>query len=185
LEDSWNSWYSGPKLAQMLAKPYFLSGQRFKAAALDETRRYLAVWHVESDQAFKTKEYTSDWGFFEWSDKIGDWSRDLFEVTDGTELDVLDVKDDEYLYVVSFEGLSQSEAERGLKAVKSVRKGVVWFNAVGLDKASKFVGIRKLTRLDADFSPLPEGCTAKETIFAPISRFANSPSAALEQSLAG
>ena len=28
-EQAWNAWYSGPKIAQMLAKPHFRSCQRF------------------------------------------------------------------------------------------------------------------------------------------------------------
>jgi hypothetical protein len=52
LEQAWNDWYSGPKLKQMLAKPLFLSGQRFKATRLDRRRQYLALWIVESPEAF-------------------------------------------------------------------------------------------------------------------------------------
>src|SRR5690606_34209876 len=108
-------------------------------------------------------------------------SRDLFEVAEGSNLDVLDIGADEFLYVVSFEGLDGAEADKEFDAVRRLRSGVTWFNAVGLDKASRYVGLRKLTRLDADLMPLPPESGASETIFVPISRFANSPSAALAQ----
>lgn len=54
LEDKWNAWYSGPKLAEMMTHPLFLSGQRYRAAGLDETIKYLALWVVESPDAFTT-----------------------------------------------------------------------------------------------------------------------------------
>ena len=42
LEERWNAWYSGPKLAQMLTNPGFLSCQRFMRAA-GTGRDYLAL----------------------------------------------------------------------------------------------------------------------------------------------
>src|ERR1700733_14505703 len=54
LEAAWNQWYSGPKLDEMLAKPLFLSVQRFAATSLDQSRRYLALWLVASPDAFTT-----------------------------------------------------------------------------------------------------------------------------------
>ena len=44
LEDAWNDWYNGPKMAQMLALPLFENVQRFEAADLDMKVKYLAVW---------------------------------------------------------------------------------------------------------------------------------------------
>ena len=32
-EWDWNDWYSGPKIKQMLAKPFFRTGQRFRMAS--------------------------------------------------------------------------------------------------------------------------------------------------------
>ena len=40
-EQAWNAWYSGPKIAQMLAKPHFRSCQRF-ARISGNGRNYLA-----------------------------------------------------------------------------------------------------------------------------------------------
>ena len=64
-EQAWNEWYSGPKIAQMLRKPHFRSCQRFRRTG-GSGRNYLALWTLDSPDAFKTQEYTSDWGFFEW-----------------------------------------------------------------------------------------------------------------------
>ena len=81
-EQAWNDWYSGAEdRLQMLRKPHFLSCQRFRRAAAPGGN-YLALWVLQSPEAFKTKEYTSDWGFFEWQPCIIDWSRDLFEAGD-------------------------------------------------------------------------------------------------------
>jgi hypothetical protein len=60
-EQAWNAWYSGPKIEQMLAKPYFRTCQRFRIAQ-GTGRRYLALWTLQSPEAFNTAEYTSDWG---------------------------------------------------------------------------------------------------------------------------
>ncbi len=52
-EPAWNDWYSGPKIAQMLRKPHFRSCQRFRKVA-GQGRNYLALWVLESPEAFKT-----------------------------------------------------------------------------------------------------------------------------------
>ena len=72
-EQAWNAWYSGPKIEQMLAKPYFRTCQRFRLAS-GTGRNYLALWTVQSPAAFETAEYTSDWGFSDWAPYITDWS---------------------------------------------------------------------------------------------------------------
>ena len=64
-EQAWNNWYSGAKIAQMLRKPHFRTCQRFKRMS-GSGRDYLALWTLQSPDAFKTEQYTSDWGFFEW-----------------------------------------------------------------------------------------------------------------------
>ena len=74
-ERAWNAWYSGPKIAQMLAKPHFRSCQRFERMS-GNGRNYLALWTLQSPDAFKTPQYTTDWGFFEWAPHITNWSRD-------------------------------------------------------------------------------------------------------------
>jgi hypothetical protein len=80
-EAEWNAWYEGPKTKMMLGMPHFLSGQRFRAVGLDDAVRYLALWQVDGPQAFETPEYTGQWGFADWSDRIVDWSRNLLEAS--------------------------------------------------------------------------------------------------------
>ena len=65
-EQAWNDWYSGPKIKQMLAQPYFRSCQRFRRAA-GNGRDYLALWTLASPEALKTAQYTAQWGFAECS----------------------------------------------------------------------------------------------------------------------
>src|SRR5262245_38139042 len=64
-EQAWNNWYSGPKIADMLKKPHFRTCQRFRRAK-GNGRDYLALWTLSSPDAMQTREYTTDWGFFEW-----------------------------------------------------------------------------------------------------------------------
>ncbi len=108
-EQAWNDWYSGPKIAQMLRKPHFRSCQRFRRTGGDG-RNYLALWTLDSPDAFKTQEYTSDWGFFEWEQHITNWSRDLFDGGAAREDDFA-VPPGGALEVVSFDGVSAADAE--------------------------------------------------------------------------
>lgn len=179
LEESWNDWYNGPKLAQMLQLPKFLSGQRFRASALNDERKYLALWRVESAEAFQTPEYKSNWGFFDWAPYIGDWSRDLFEVAGRSPVEQFKVEDKDFLYLLSFEGLSQGQANAEFEKIRSLRPQVTWMHAVGLDQHSPILGLRPLSQRDADFEPLPQDSLLKETIFEPISQFAQSSESAL------
>lgn len=168
LENVWNEWYSGPKLVQMLAKPMFISGQRFRARGLNQRRQYLALWVVESPDAFKTKEYTSDWGFFEWAPHIGDWSRDLYGPPDRDPAEMFAVAPDERLYLASFEELLAEEASVILARIEPKRPGVTWLRSVGLDQHSPILGLRRLRTGEEAPEPLGEE-KVQETIFSPIS----------------
>src|SRR5215831_13289692 len=108
-ERAWNAWYSGPKIEQMLAKPYFRTCQRFRIAS-GGGRKYLTLWTVQSAEAFKTAEYTSDWGFFEWAPYIVDWSRDLFDGGSAPEASFA-VPLEGSLRTVTFDGMSADEAD--------------------------------------------------------------------------
>ena len=172
LEQAWNDWYSGPKLRQMLAKPFFLSGQRFAAVDLDTTRKYLALWSVESPDAFTTSEYRSDWGFFEWTPYIIDWSRDLYLARNGDSAGAVEVPSDGALYLMSFDGLSAEEAERARAHLAASRPDVQWLTAVGLDKHSPLLGL--LATPSATWrpaTPLAE-LGVHETLYRPVSAFA-------------
>jgi hypothetical protein len=168
-EEAWNAWYSGPKLAQMLAKPMFLTGQRFRATGLEQRRQYLALWSLASPEAFSTPEYTSDWGFFEWAPYITDWSRDLYEMPAGSDPGQFAAGDGEALYLAAFEGMTEAAADAAMQHAAAARPGVTWLKAVGLDKHSPRLGLRRLT--DASWRPAaPVGAAGfSETIFTPIS----------------
>ncbi len=176
-EDDWNAWYSGPKLEQMLSKPMFLSGQRFKASGMNQRRQYLALWVVESPDAFKTKEYTSDWGFFEWSSHIIDWSRDLYGPLEIDATGAFAVAPGERLYLAAFEDLKPDEASRILERVAPMRPGVTWMRSVGLDQHSPILGLRRLAAGEEPPEPLSEP-GMQETVFSPISPCARSKPAA-------
>jgi len=163
-EQAWNDWYSAPKLKQMLDKPYFLTGQRFLRVA-GTGRDYLAFWTLVSDEAFKTPEYTNDWGFFEWRPYIIDWSRDLFASDNGTEVTAPRVAENAFIRLVSFEGLSEAEAEAARAKVNQTRPGTKWCKSVGLDRHTELFGYSVETS-DALGEPVPG---AVEGIYKPIS----------------
>jgi len=141
-EQAWNDWYSGPKIAQMLRKPHFLSCQRFRRET-GTGRGYLALWVLTSPDAFKTKEYTTNWGFFEWESCIVDWSRDLFDGGSSMATDFA-VPMDGGLHVVSFDGASAEQAN--------------------------VIGVRVIN--GRDFRPLSSLSGSQEALYRPISDFA-------------
>src|SRR5207247_2394182 len=63
LEQAWHAWYSGPKLAEMMTHPLFLSGERYRASGLDQRVIYLDAWVVESPAAFETRQHRASCGF--------------------------------------------------------------------------------------------------------------------------
>jgi hypothetical protein len=162
-ESEWNDWYNGPKLRQMLDKPHFLTGQRFRRAA-GAGRDYLAFWTLASADAFTTPEYTNDWGFFEWRPYIIDWSRDLFEADFGRDVAAPRVAAGEYLRLVSFEGAGAEDAERLRQAVDAARPGTSWTRSVGLDRHTPLFGfsVESTDRL----APAVEGVV--EGLYRPI-----------------
>jgi hypothetical protein len=164
-EPAWNDWYSGPKIAQMLQKPHFRSCQRFRRVA-GQGRDYLAIWVLESPEAFKTREYTSDWGFFEWQPYITDWSRDLFDGGNTTEADFA-VPPRGALDVVSFDGAGADEAN----TARDARPGMMWLPIAGLDRHTPLIGLRVLN--EPNSGALSAGGPAQEAVYRPISAFAS------------
>ncbi len=163
-EQSWNDWYNGPKLKQMLDKPGFLTGQRFRRAA-GQGRDYLAFWTLESELAFQTPEYKNDWGFFEWRPFIIDWSRDLFAAEGGAGLHAPRVAQDQFIRLVSFEGLGTAEAEQARIAVDQARPGTRWHRSIGLDRHTELFGTS--VENEARLAPAIPG--AHEVFYTPIS----------------
>jgi hypothetical protein len=166
-EQAWNDWYSGPKIAQMLRKPGFLSCQRFRRAA-GTGRDYLALWMVRSQQAFMTQQYTTDWGFFDWERYVTDWSRDLFDAGDA-DVDDLAVPMQGALQVVSFDGMTADQAST-VRATLSDRPALRWMPIAGLDRHTPMIGVAGLT--DVRTPDLPDVNGGQSAIYRPISTFA-------------
>ena len=169
-EWNWNDWYSGPKIKQMLAKPFFRTCQRFRKSA-GTGRNYLALWLLDSFMALNTNEYTSDWGFFEWRPYITDWSRDLFG-SEGRKDAEFAVLAQGALQVVSFDDMSAANARTARAEAEQSLSGMIWLPIVGLDRHTPVIGLRPLsdiTTAQLSGAPLPAG--VQETIYRPISDF--------------
>jgi hypothetical protein len=157
-EAEWNAWYSGPKIAQMLAKPHFITCQRFRRAA-GNGRDYLALWTLASPDAFKTEEYTTDWGFFDWEQYVTDWSRDLFDAGMTPEA-AFAVPADGTLHVMSFDGMSAADARAA-----SAQADLMWLPVAGLDRHTPLMGLRPRPG-DAPAPKPPKG--AQAAVYRPI-----------------
>lgn len=170
LRERWNAWYSGPKLAEMMTHPLFLSGQRYRAAALDQSIQYLALWVVESPGAFQTPQYRGSWGFAEWKPHITDWSRNLYQALDGDVSDLLDVPPEGGLYLVALDGVPEGEADVRLGALRRARPDVLWMRVAGLDRSCPGLGLRRIARPEAATEQLPRELAGgvRETVYRPI-----------------
>ena len=169
LEDKWHAWYSGPKLAEMVTHPHFLSGQRYEAVGLDQTIRYLALWVVESPDAFTSPEYKASWGWAEWKPYISHWSRNLYDAGERDMTALLDVPSGDGLYLAAFEGVAEAEAEKRRAQAQATRPEVIWMPVVGLDRSCPVIGVQKLAD-PATATPLPAWLAAgvRETTFRPL-----------------
>jgi hypothetical protein len=144
-EQAWNAWYSGPKIAQMLEKPHFLSCQRFRRAA-GTGRDYLALWVLASPEALKTAEYTAQWGFAEWEPFITDWSRDLFD-GGAAPAGAFAVARDGALQVAAFDGMSVDDATAARAVIAKTEPEMMWLPIAGLDRHTPVIGLRTLPEL--------------------------------------
>ena len=176
-EQAWNEWYSGPKIAQMLRKPHFRSCQRFRRTG-GSGRDYLALWALSSPVAFKTREYTSDWGFFDWQQYITDWSRDLFDggakreqhfaVTPGGALEV-----------IAFDGISAADAEAARSELARSEPDILWLPVIGLDRHTPLIGLHPQSDPETpDQSTAPLVAGAQWTFYRPISAYITAGAAA-------
>ncbi len=170
LEDRWNAWYGGAKLAEMVTQPLFLSGQRYRAAGLDQAIKYLALWVVESPDAFTTPTYKKNWGFAEWAPHITDWSRNLYRGPGGDLSDALDVPSDGGLYFAALDGVPEADAAARRRALEAKRDDLVWMPVVGLDKSCPVVGFQRIADASRPPERLPRDLAAgiRETIYRPI-----------------
>jgi hypothetical protein len=167
-EQGWNAWYSGPKIEQMLAKPHFLTCQRFRLVS-GTGRNYLALWTVQSPAAFETVEYTSDWGFSEWAPYITDWSRDLFDGGAAPER-AFAVTPAGSLRAVSFDGMGEAEAQAERTLIAKSEPDMMWLPVVGLDRHTPLIGLQPLSD-PASFRASNQGRTARmqEALYRPLS----------------
>jgi hypothetical protein len=169
-EQAWNDWYSGPKIAQMLRKPQFLSGQRFRLAS-GTGRTYLALWTLASPDAFKTAEYTSDWGFFEWERFVTDWSRDLFDGRPATK-EAFAVERDGALQVVAFDDMSGDDAKAASAAIAKSEPEMRWLPVAGLDRHTPLIGLRPWPGLArSSVADSDRGKAIERAIYRPICDF--------------
>jgi hypothetical protein len=139
-EEAWNAWYSGPKIAQMLAKPYFRSCQRFHRAS-GTGRNYLALWTLTSAEGMTTPQYTAQWGFREWEEYVADWSRDLFDGGAASH-DAFAVPRAGALHAVSFDSASADEADAARAALATTLPDMMWLPVIGLDCHTPLIGLR-------------------------------------------
>jgi hypothetical protein len=162
-EAAWNAWYSGPKIDQMLAQPYFRTCQRFRRAS-GAGRDYLALWTVARAEALTTPEYRSQWGFAQWQEDITDWSRDLFDGRPAPE-SAFAVPPGGMLRVVSFDGMSAEAAERARAAIAD--SSVLWLPVAGLDRHTPLIGLKPLSG-EAAPPPLGAASQMQDGLYRPI-----------------
>ena len=165
-EQAWNAWYSGPKIVQMLAKPYFRTCQRFRRAE-GAGRGYLALWTMRTPDALATPEYKAQWGFSEWTPLITDWSRDLFDGGPADE-QAFAVKSSGALHVVSFDGMDAERADAAQAAIARLRPGMMWLPVVGLDRHTPLIGLDVMSD-GAERLQAAAGGGVQEAVYRPIS----------------
>jgi hypothetical protein len=169
LEAEWHAWYSGPKLTEMMTHPHFLSGQRYEAVGLDSSIRYLALWVVDSPDAFTSAAYKASWGWADWRPYIRDWSRNLYHAGGRDMTALLDVPPGGGLYVAAFEGAPAADAEQWRLVALDVCRDVMWLPVVGLDRSIPMIGVQRLAD-PARAIRLPPvlAASVRETTYRPI-----------------
>jgi hypothetical protein len=172
-EQAWNAWYSGPKMAQMLAQPHFRSCQRFHLSA-GSGCDYLALWTVDKPEALATPQYVSQWGFADWASLVTDWSRDLFDGSAQPD-DAFEVAPQGTLAVVSFEGMGAEDANEARAAVARAEPAMMWLPVIGLDRHTPLIGLKPLSGIA---SPPQVGDGVRFGIYRPITPYSRAPGAA-------
>jgi hypothetical protein len=167
-ERAWNAWYSGPKIAQMLAQPHFRTCQRFRRVS-GVGRQYLALWTIDSPQALATPQYVSQWGFAEWAPFVTDWSRDLFDGSAAPD-HAFAVAPQGALEVVSFDGMNAGDASTARIALARGDPAVMCLPVIGLDRHTPEIGLRPIP--DLSHSPDDAGDRrAQCAIYQPFSEY--------------
>lgn len=84
LEDEWNAFYSGPKLADLLERvPGFRRSQRFREVG-ESDAPYIAIHEVVSAELLSDPSYFGAGGgsFLQWQGYITNWRRTIFSGLD-------------------------------------------------------------------------------------------------------
>jgi hypothetical protein len=121
-------------------------------------------------RAFKTEQYTTDWGFFEWASHITDWSRDLFVGGNAAETDFA-VSARGALDVVSFDGMSTNDLNDARATMTKSHPGMMWLPIIGLDRHTPMIGLRVLRDPTAAAVSSSGHAQIQEAIYRPISDF--------------
>lgn len=168
-EAAWNAWYSGPKIAQMLRLPLFLSCQRFHRIG-GAGRDYVALWTMQSPQAMKTPEYLAQWGFDEWTPLITDWSRDMFDAGSTPET-AFAVAPGGALRTIAFDGMSEEEADRASSTLAAAAPSMLWLPIAGLDQHTPLIGLQVLPAPPSEPPPARGPGRGVEVVYRPITAF--------------
>lgn len=152
-EQSWNDWYGGQRLGELLGVPGFRGSQRFRA--LDEQPiRYLAVHWVDGLEVFRSPAYAAigGGGFLGYQDCITDWIRRFFA---GWDRDMA-VAQDERLVV----------ADRGRESVAASGVEFEWLAEAGSGRPRE----RGIARMPAAKLETLRGASMRDAlaIYAPL-----------------
>ena len=126
---------------------------------------------LDSPDAFKTREYTSDWGFFDWEQYVTDWSRDLFDGGTKREEEFA-VAPGDVLEVIAFDATSAADAESARAELARSEPDVTWLPVIGLDRHTPLIGLRIESDPEApDQSAAAVVTGAQRTFYRPISAY--------------
>jgi len=159
---------AGRRSCRCWPSPIFRSCQRFRLAS-GRGHDYLALWTLESPDAFNTTAYKSDWGFFDWERYVTDWSRDLFDGGDRPE-STFAVPAGGSLSVVSFDGMSPDEARVACSTIAPLEPDMRWPPVIGLDRHTSMIGLDpRPDRAQIETMTKPAESSAQQAIYWPIS----------------
>lgn len=153
-EQEWSTWYSGPKLAQVLSVPGFRHSQRFRSVE-PRPAPYIAVHSVDSGSLFTGSSYKGAGGgsFNEWQAYITNWRRTLFAGLEGAA----EVGQDQLLLVID------DAPTRG----NGMGVPIDWLQSAGLDDTVPWRGLAAISRADA--ARLQSRTDASVRLYEPIS----------------
>lgn len=136
-EQAWNDYYSGQKLAEILAAPGFRSSQRFKA--INPIRApYLAIHTIDSPEVMTSAAYKAlGGGKFDdtYQRYVINWTRNLFTGIDYAPA----IPMDEFIAMT----------DRTPDEVKDAGVEFTWLKIAGLDATTPQRGIARIGSSDA------------------------------------